>query len=141
VDSRLGLIDDFDREVEAATREIDALAKADERVDVLTQIRGVGPHGDARDSPKRTTSSAFRAPASSAPGGLTPTVRSSDGKARFGNISQAELGHPRWGLVEAAQHTTCDTGSLAMPARETAERRGRRVAKVAVARTIATLCF
>jgi len=64
----LGLIDDFDREVETATREIDALAKADERVDVLTQIRGVGPHGDARNSPKRATSPAFRAPASSAPG-------------------------------------------------------------------------
>ena len=39
VDSMLGLIDDFDREVETATREIDALAKADERVDVLTQSR------------------------------------------------------------------------------------------------------
>ena len=38
---------DFDREITATTREIDARAKADERVKVLCQIRGVGRLGDA----------------------------------------------------------------------------------------------
>lgn len=42
--SLLSLIDDFDREVESTTREIDDRAKVDERVDVLTRIRGVGPY-------------------------------------------------------------------------------------------------
>ena len=42
LDSLLSLIADFDREITATTREIDARAKADERVPVLCQIRGVG---------------------------------------------------------------------------------------------------
>ena len=42
LDSLLSLIGDFDREITATTGEIDARAKADERVKVLCQIRGVG---------------------------------------------------------------------------------------------------
>jgi transposase len=42
LDSLMSLIGDFDREITATTREIDARAKADERVTVLCQIRGVG---------------------------------------------------------------------------------------------------
>jgi hypothetical protein len=37
------LIGDFEREIEAATAEVDARAKADTRVDVLTQIRASFP--------------------------------------------------------------------------------------------------
>jgi transposase len=42
LDSLMSLIDDFDREIETTTREIEDRARADDRVDVLTQIRGVG---------------------------------------------------------------------------------------------------
>jgi transposase len=42
LDSLMSLIADFDREITATTREIDARAKADDRVPVLCQIRGVG---------------------------------------------------------------------------------------------------
>ena len=42
LDSLMALIGDFDREITATTREIDARAKADERVKTLCQIRGVG---------------------------------------------------------------------------------------------------
>jgi transposase len=42
LDSLMSLICDFDREIEATTREIEERAKADDRVDVLTQIRGSG---------------------------------------------------------------------------------------------------
>lgn len=42
LDSLMALICDFDREIEQTTREIDERAKTDDRVDVLTQIRGVG---------------------------------------------------------------------------------------------------
>src|SRR5215211_1202865 len=43
LDSLLRLIDDFDREIELALREIEALAEQDARVDVLTRLKGVGP--------------------------------------------------------------------------------------------------
>ncbi|TMJ93378.1 MAG: IS110 family transposase [Actinobacteria bacterium] len=42
LNSLLALIDDFDREIEATSKEIEQRAKADDRIDVLTQIRGVG---------------------------------------------------------------------------------------------------
>ena len=38
----MALIGDFDREITATTREIDARAKTDERVTVLCQLPGVG---------------------------------------------------------------------------------------------------
>jgi transposase len=39
--SLLGLIDDFDREIEQAKGEIDAQARHDPRVEVLTRLRGI----------------------------------------------------------------------------------------------------
>jgi transposase len=42
LDSLLALISDFDREVTQTTSEIDQRAKADERVKLLCQIRGIG---------------------------------------------------------------------------------------------------
>ncbi|HUP21980.1 MAG TPA: IS110 family transposase, partial [Thermoanaerobaculia bacterium] len=44
LDSLLNLISDFDREIELAKREIDTLARHDPRVDVLCQLRGIGPY-------------------------------------------------------------------------------------------------
>jgi len=92
LDSLLALIVDFDRELETATKEINARAKADDRVAVLTQIRGLGHYsamlviaevGDIRRFPEARKLGAWA--------GLTPTVRSSDGKARLGHILQAGL--------------------------------------------------
>lgn len=42
LDSLISLICDFDREIETTTQEIEQRAKTDDRVDMLTQIRGVG---------------------------------------------------------------------------------------------------
>ncbi len=42
MDSLTSLTCDFDREIETTTREIEERAKADDRVEVRTQIRGVG---------------------------------------------------------------------------------------------------
>ncbi len=44
--------------------------------------------------------------------GLTPTVRSSDGKARLGHISRQGSPALRWALVEAAQKCTTGGGPL-----------------------------
>jgi transposase len=104
LDSLIALICDFDREIEATSKEIDQRAKADDRVDVLTQIRGVGPYtamliiaevGEIARFPDARHLCAWA--------GLTPTVRSSDGKARLGHISRQGSPALRWALVEAAQ--------------------------------------
>jgi transposase len=73
--------------------------------------------------------------------GLTPTIRSSDAKARLGHISRLGAGALRWALIEAAQRNTQGGGPLAETFERIAERRGRQIAKVAVARKILTLCF
>ena len=73
--------------------------------------------------------------------GLTPTVRSSDGKARLGRISRMGSCALRWALIEAAQKSVLGGGPLRQRFERIARRRGRNVAKVAVARQILTLCY
>ena len=70
--------------------------------------------------------------------GLTPTVRSSDAKARLGHSSRLASGVLRWALVEAAQRNIQGEGPLAETFERIADRRGRQIAKVAVARKILT---
>src|SRR5919197_6554253 len=104
LDSTLALIADFTREIDRTSREIDARAKEDPFVEVLCQIRGVGRYiamlviaevGDITCFPSARHLCAWA--------GLTPTVRSSDGKARLGHISGQGSPALRWALVEAAQ--------------------------------------
>jgi transposase len=138
----LRLIGDFDREIDALAADIDQRAKHDERVTVLCQIRGIGRYlamlivaeiGDITRFPSARHLCAWA--------GLTPTVRSSDAKARLGHISRLGSGALRWALIEAAQRNTQGDGPLAETFERIADRRGRQIAKVAVARKILTLCF
>ena len=105
LDSQLALIADFTREIDATSREIDARAKEDPYVPVLCQIRGVGRYiamliiAEVGDISRFATARRLCSWA-----GLTPTVRSSDGKARLGHISSQGSRALRWALVEAAQH-------------------------------------
>jgi transposase len=142
LDSLLALIADFDREIDRTTREIDQRARHDDRVDVLCQIRGVGPYtamlviaeiGDITRFAKARKLCAWA--------GLTPTVRSSDGKARLGHITRQGSRPLRWALVEAAQHSVRGGGPLRQDFERISKRRGRKIAKVAVARKILTLCY
>jgi transposase len=142
LDSLMSLIADFDREITATTREIDQRAKADERVPVLCQIRGVGRYtamlviaevGEVKRFPTARHLCAWA--------GLAPSVRSSDGKARLGHISRQGSPALRWALTEAAQKIPTGGGPLRARFERIAKRRGRNIAKVAVAREILTLCY
>jgi transposase len=142
LDSLLALIAAFDREINATTAEIEQRAQADEYVEVLCQIRGVGRYiamlviaevGDISRFPSARHLCAWA--------GLTPTVRSSDGKARLGHISGQGSPALRWALVEAAQHAPTGGGPLRQSYERIAKRRGKQVAKVAIARKILTLCY
>jgi transposase len=142
LETLLRLIADFDREIDALAREIDARAKHDPRVDVLCQIYGIGRYlgmlivaeiGDIERFPTARHLCAWA--------GLTPTVRSSDAKARLGHISHLGSRALRWALVEAAQKAVQGGGPLRADFERIAKRRGRKIAKVAVARKILTLCY
>ena len=114
LDSLLALIADFDREIDQTTREIDKRARRDERVEVLTQIRGVGPYtamlviAEVGDVARFASARKLCAWA-----GLTPTVRSSDGKARLGHITRQGSRALRWAMVEAAQKAPLGGGPCA----------------------------
>jgi transposase len=142
LDSLLALICDFDREIDATTIEIDARARTDARVKLLCQIRGIGRYtamliiaevGDVKRFPTAKHLCQWA--------GLTPTIRSSDGKARLGHISRQGSTILRWALTEAAQHTPTGGGPLRAQYERIAKRRGSKIAKVAVARQILTLCY
>ena len=142
LDSLMSLIGDFDREITATTREIDQRAKTDERVPVLCQIPGIGRYtamliiaevGEVKRFPTPRHLCAWA--------GVTPTVRSSDGKARLGHISHQGSTILRWALTEAAQKIPTGGGPLRAMFERIAKRRGRSIAKVAVARQILTLCY
>jgi len=142
LDSTLALIGDFTREIELTTREIEARAKQDPYVEVLCQIRGVGRYiamlviAEVGDVARFRTARQLCSWA-----GMTPTVRSSDQRTRLGHISHQGSPALRWALVEAAQHAARGGGPLRQAFERIAKRRGRQVAKVAVARKILTLCF
>src|SRR3954453_336626 len=141
LDSTLGVIADFTREIDATSREIDARAHDDPYVPVLCQIRGVGRYiamlviAEVGDITRFATARRLCSWA-----GLTPTVRSSDGKARLGHISGQGSPPLRWALVEAAQHAASGGGPPRDSYEQIAKRRGKQIAKVAVARRILTLC-
>jgi transposase len=142
LDSLLSLISDFDREIELAKREIDALARHDPRVDVLCRLRGIGPYTAMLVIAEVGEIERFRSARHlCAWAGLTPTVRSSDGHARLGHISQQGSPHIRWAMVEAAQKAATGGGPLRAAFERIAKRRGRNIAKVAVARRMLTLCY
>jgi len=136
LDSLLSLISDFDREIELAKHEIDTLARHDPRVDVLTQRRGIGLYTAMLLIAEVGEIERFRtARHLCAWAGLTPTVRSSDGRARLGHISRQGSPHIRWALVEAAQKAATGGGPLRAAFERIAKRRGR---KVAIARRMLT---
>ena len=142
LDSLLSLIGDFDREITATTREIDQRAKADERVPVLCQLPGIGRYTAMLIIAEVGEVTRFPTPRHlCAWAGLTPTVRSSDGKARLGHISRQGSPALRWALVEAAQKITTGSGPLREKFERIAKRRGRKIAKVAIAREILTLAY
>jgi transposase len=136
------LIADFDRELQAVKREIQSRAKDDPRVSVLTQIPGVGVFiallviaevGDVRRFPSARHLASFA--------GLTPRVRNSGERVRLGPISRQGSPHLRWGLIQAAQTAVQVDGPLKSFYERIKQRRGSKVAKVAVAREILTLCY
>jgi transposase len=62
-------------------------------------------------------------------------------RTRLGHISRQGSRILRWALVESAQMAATGGGPLPASFERIAKRRGRKIAKVAVARKIRTLCY
>jgi transposase len=112
LESLLSLIDDFDREIAQAKQEIEALAVEDPRVEVLTQLRGIGPYTAMLVIAEVGAISRFRSHGISVPGpgsrrqSTPPTARralaTSRSKAR--RTSAGPWSRPRRKRPQAAGH-------------------------------------
>jgi transposase len=73
--------------------------------------------------------------------GLTPKHRESDTKVHRGRVTKQGSPLLRWAATEAVQKMPADAGWLVSTRTGIAERRGRHVATVAVARKLLTLIY
>ena len=73
--------------------------------------------------------------------GLTPTVRASGGKIRYGKISKQGNGALRWALVEGAMRLCMSPGPFYDFYRRLRGRKGMATARVACARKLAKMIY
>jgi transposase len=100
----LGVIDDLDRQLAPLDRELRPVARADERVQLLMTIPGIGELlgltlaseiGDISRFPSAGKLVGYS--------GLSPTIKQSGQSSRTGRLSKAGPSTLRWAAVEAAQ--------------------------------------
>jgi transposase len=141
LDAGLRLIDAITVEITHADADLRASFAGDHRVRRLLPIPGIGLVTAATvvaevweigrfPSPERLCSWA----------GLTPGERSSDIQTRRGHITKQGSHWLRWMLVEAATSAVRDP-QLGQFAQQIAQRRGPKIARVALARRLLTLCY
>jgi transposase len=141
VAANLRLVDGITEEVKLADQELKELYAKDPRMPRLTAIPGIGFTTAAVILAEVGEISRFASPDRLCSwAGLTPTEHSSAEHTRRGHISKQGSRWLRWVLVEAACHAVCDL-ELRRFYQRIAERRQGRIARVAVARRLLTLCF
>ncbi len=140
-EANLRLIEELDKEVDLADAHIHKLFARDEGVRRLLPIPGVGiitaaivvaEVGEIARFPTARQFSSWCGP--------TPTEHSSAENIRRGHISKQGSRWLRWVLVEAACHAYRNR-ELSNFEAGIASRRGDKIARVALARRIATLCY
>lgn len=136
------LIDAVTSEVATAEREIRARFCRDARLRQLLPIPGIGPAAAATVIVEVGDVRRFREPdALCSWAGLTPSEHSSDEHVRRGHITKQGSRWLRWTMVEAAATAARCDRALGAYAERIARRRGTKIARVALARRILTLCF
>ena len=136
------LLPTLDAQIRRLDAELVARWGRDPRVPRLTTIPGIGPFiasvlvlelGDSQRfaSAKRVASYV----------GLTPRVRGSAGRGRAGHITKEGNRLLRWVLVLAATQAVRRPGPLRTWCHAVKKRRGKNVARVALARRLAEIVF
>jgi len=141
VDCYLRLMGPLSREVLLLSKELRGMARDDPDVQLLTTIPGVGYYiallikAEVGDVGRFSSGDHLASYA-----GLVPSTRSSGGVERHGRITREGSRWLRWALVEAALvHLRYDT-PVTRAYHRIAERRGRKVARVAAARMLLEVC-
>jgi transposase len=141
VNALLRLIDAMDFEIRAVTGPVRAGLAGHTGFQAVQAVPGVGPTLAAVFVAEIGDVARFASPAHlSSWAGLTPKHRESDTVVRRGPITKQGSTLVRWAAVEAAQGAR-NAGWLTETRSRIAERRGRNIATVAVARKLLTLVY
>jgi transposase len=141
LDAGLRLIDAITVEVGRADTDLRTAFAGDHRVRRLLPIPGVGLVTAATVVAEVWEIDRFPAPERLCSwAGLTPGERTSDAHTRRGHITKQGSRWLRWMLVEAATTAVRDP-QLGRFAGQIARRRGPKIARVALARRLLTLCY
>src|SRR5215210_5608097 len=134
----LGVIDDLDRQLAPLERELRPVARADERVQLLMTIPGVGEllgltlASEIGDIARFATAGKLVGYS-----GLAPTIKQSGQSSRTGRLSKAGPNTLRWAAVEAAQQAWRPNNPWHRLYTDTKHRHGKsNPAKAAVARKV-----
>jgi len=134
----LDVVDDLERQLETIDRELRPVARADQRVQLLLTIPGIGELLGLTIAAEIGEISRF-ASARKLIGyaGLAPTIKQSGQSSWTGRISKAGSPTLRWAAIEAAQHSWRPTNPWNHLYLQTVRRHGKaNPAKSAVARKI-----
>ena len=138
----LRIVDTLDTEIVLADGWIAARLATDAGYRVIQQIPGVGPVWAAVFVAEIGDVGRFASARHLCSwAGLTPRHRESDTTVHRGPITKQGSGLVRWAAIEAAQKIPASAGWLVSSRARIAERRGRNIATVAVARRLLTLVY
>jgi transposase len=141
IDDALALTGALEQPIGRLGAEVRQRARSDPRVQVLTQLPGVGPFtalvllAEIGDISRFASARKLAAWA-----GLTPTVRGSDRTVRHGHISKQGPVWVRWVLCRAAQ-TAKRHPDFAAGYQAITRRRGSKIATTAIARKLLTRAY
>ncbi len=142
LEANLRLIDLIAPELATADAELRSLFRADPRIARLVPIPGIGFTTAAVVVAEVWDASRFPSPRQLCSwGGLTPTEHSSAEHTRRGHISKQGSRWLRWAMVESASRPYLKDPVLRGFRDRIARRRGAKIAKVALARRLLTLCY
>jgi transposase len=142
VDACCRLIDAVDFEVDAVGSQLRARLVGHHGYQAIQAVPGVGPILAAVFVAEIGQVDRFPDPAHLASwAGLTPRHRESDTVVHRGPITKQGPALVRWAAVEAAQKVPASAGWLTANRARVAERRGRNIATVAVARKLLALVY
>jgi transposase len=139
----LGVIDDLDRRLGPLESELRPLARADERVALLTTIPGIGELLGLTIAAELGDVARFAGPRKLVGyAGLAPRIKQSGQSAHIGGLSKAGPATLRWAAVEAAQQAWRPTNPWHPLYADIKRRHGNpNPAKIAVARKILTAAW
>jgi transposase len=142
IDSRLRVIDSVNMELKTIGKEISFRAKHDADTTILATMPGIGLFTALLLKAEIGSFDRFPNPESLASfSGLITSSRSSAGKLRYGRITKQGSKYIRWSLVQSASLVNSKWGYLFEFFERIKEKRGPKVARIALARKMLTIAW